>query len=73
MRGLSCLSVVAVMATSVTLMAQGRQAFPGPPNFPFSSAVKADGLIYVAGTIVAQGDIRAQTKAVIENLSQTLQ
>jgi reactive intermediate/imine deaminase len=61
------------MATSVTLMAQGRQTFPGPPNFPFSSAVKADGLIYVAGTIVAEGDIRAQTKAVIGNLSQTLQ
>jgi 2-iminobutanoate/2-iminopropanoate deaminase len=72
-RGWSCLSLIAVMATSVTLMAQGRQTFPGPPNFPFSSAVKADGLIYVAGTIVAEGDIRAQTKAVIGNLSQTLQ
>jgi reactive intermediate/imine deaminase len=61
------------MATSVTLMAQGRQIYPGPANFPFSAAVKADGLIYIAGTIVPQGDIRAQTKAVIENMSQALQ
>jgi reactive intermediate/imine deaminase len=65
--------LIAVMATSVTLMAQGRQVFPGPANFPFSSAVRADGLVYVAGTIVAEGDIRAQTKAVIENMSQVLQ
>jgi reactive intermediate/imine deaminase len=47
--------------------------FPGPPNFPFSSAVKADGLVYIAGTIVAKGDIRAQTKAVLDDMSQTLQ
>jgi reactive intermediate/imine deaminase len=58
---------------SVASMAQNRQTFPGPPNFPFSSAVKADGLIYVAGTIAAQGDIRAQTKAVITDIGQTLQ
>ncbi len=43
------------------------------PNLPFSAAVKADGLIYVAGQIVPQGDIRAQTKAVIESMSQVLQ
>ena len=61
------------MATSVTLMAQGRQVYPGPANFPFSAAVKADGLVYIAGTIVAQGDIKAQTKAVIESMSQALQ
>jgi reactive intermediate/imine deaminase len=72
-RGLSCVSLIAVMATSVTLMAQGRQIYPGPANFPFSAAVKADGLIYVAGQIVPQGDIRAQTKAVIESMSQVLQ
>ena len=56
MRGLSAVSLIAVMATSVTLMAQGRQTFPGPmPTLPFSAAVKADGLVYVAGTIVAGG------------------
>jgi len=55
-------------------MAQGRQTFPGPnANLPFSAAVKADGLIYVAGTIVAEGDIKAQTKGVIENIGQVLQ
>jgi reactive intermediate/imine deaminase len=72
-RGLSCVSLIAVMATSVTLMAQGRQIYPGTANLPFSAAVKADGLIYVAGQIVPQGDIRAQTKAVIESMSQVLQ
>ena len=47
---------------------------PGPmPNLPFSAAVKADGLVYVAGTLVAEGDIRAQTTKVIENMSQALQ
>ena len=62
------------MATSVTLMAQGRQTFPGPnATLPFSAAVKADGLVYVAGTIVPQGDIKAQTKAVIESMGQVLQ
>ena len=55
-------------------MAQGRQVFPSPnANLPFSAAVKADGLIYVAGTIVAEGDIKAQTKAVLDSISQTLQ
>jgi reactive intermediate/imine deaminase len=54
-------------------MAQTRQTVPGPGDLPFSAAVKADNLIYVAGTIVPQGDIKAQTKAVIENISQTLQ
>ena len=35
--------------------------------------MKADGLVYVAGTIVPEGDIKAQTKAVIESMSQVLQ
>jgi reactive intermediate/imine deaminase len=61
-------------ALGATVMAQGRQTFPGPnATLPFSAAVKADGLIYVAGTIVAEGDIRAQTKAVLDSMSQTLQ
>ena len=40
-----------VAALGATLMAQGRQTFPGNANLPFSAAVKADGLIYVAGTM----------------------
>jgi 2-iminobutanoate/2-iminopropanoate deaminase len=42
------------------------------PNLPFSAAVKADGLIYVAGTLSAEGDIRAQTKKTIEDISAVL-
>jgi 2-iminobutanoate/2-iminopropanoate deaminase len=66
--------LLGLAAWNTTPMAQSRQTVPGPnANLPFSAAVRADGLIHVAGTIVAQGDIRAQTKAVIENLGQTLQ
>jgi reactive intermediate/imine deaminase len=68
------LLVLAVSSWSAHTVAQSRQTFPGPrPDLPFSSAVRADGLVYVAGTIVAEGDIRAQTRAVIESMSQTLQ
>lgn len=49
-----------------------RQVFPGPAQFPFSAATKADGLVYVAGTIVPEGDIKAQTKAVLDSMAQTL-
>jgi reactive intermediate/imine deaminase len=42
-------------------------------NLPFSAAVRADGLVYIAGTIAAEGDIRGQTKKVIEDMSQVLQ
>jgi 2-iminobutanoate/2-iminopropanoate deaminase len=42
-------------------------------NLPFSPAVKADGLIYVAGTMSQDGgDIRAQTKWCLEDLDRTL-
>ena len=42
-------------------------------NLPFSPAVKADGLIYVSGTISQEGgDIRAQTKWCLEDLDRTL-
>ena len=43
------------------------------PNLPFSAAVKADGLIYVAGTLSAEGDILAQTRKVLEDMSGVLQ
>src|ERR671919_181390 len=42
-------------------------------ELPFSPAVKADGLIYVAGTMSQQGgDIRAQTRWCLEDLDRTL-
>ncbi len=63
--------VIAVVTTGV---AQTRQTIPGPmANLPFSAAVKADGLIYVAGTLSAEGDIRAQTRKTIEDMSAVLQ
>ncbi len=49
------------------------QRFAGASNLPFSAATKADGLVYASGTIAAEGDIRAQTKKVLENLDATLQ
>jgi 2-iminobutanoate/2-iminopropanoate deaminase len=51
----------------------------GNPNLPFSPAVKAGGFIYVAGALgtdasgaLAKGDIKAQTKQTLENISATL-
>ncbi|MGQ0734707.1 MAG: RidA family protein [Acidobacteriota bacterium] len=65
--------LVGLAALATTLVAQGRQTIPGPmPNLPFSAAVKADGLIYVAGTLSTEGDIRAQTRQVIGDLGQVL-
>lgn len=49
------------------------QRFAGTSNLPFSQATKADGLIYVAGTIVAEGDIKNQTTKVLHSIDQTLQ
>jgi enamine deaminase RidA (YjgF/YER057c/UK114 family) len=71
-----------VVAATFTLCAQGSKApttgkqviTQGPNrNLPFSSAVKAGGLIYVAGTISDQGgDIKAQTKWCLEDIDRTL-
>ena len=51
----------------------------GNSTLPFSPAVKADGLIYVAGFLasdgkgaIAKGDIKAQTKQTLDNISATL-
>ena len=72
-RGVLC--VLMIGTASLTVSGQGRQAFPGPmANLPFSAAVKADGLVYVAGTLSQEGgDIKAQTKRVLDDMSQTLQ
>ncbi len=51
----------------------------GRSNLPFSPAVKADGLIYVSGTLgtdasgaIAKGDIKAQTRQTFDNIAATL-
>ena len=74
MRGVSCALLLALTALDAAVFTQGRQTIPGPmSNLPFSSAVRADGLVFVAGTLSAEGDIRAQTKKTIEDMSQVLQ
>jgi len=58
----------------------GRQIITtgGNPSLPFSPAVKADGLIYVAGAIgdgstpLAKGDVRAQTRQTLDGIAKTL-
>src|SRR5262245_33376661 len=72
-RGVLC--VLMIGFASLTATGQGRQIFPGPmPNLPFSAAVRADGLVYVAGTLSQEGgDIKAQTKKTLDDMSQTLQ
>jgi len=70
------LSVLAVSFAAVTMssaQSSTKQVFPGAnPALPFSAAVKAGGLIYVSGTLGSTGDIKAQTKQVLDNISGTL-
>ena len=77
MRFIAILSLLA--AGSVMTFAQSsKQTFGANPNLPFSGAVKAGGLIYVAGAIgpasgeLAKGDIKAQTKQTLDNIAATL-
>src|SRR6266853_4728529 len=65
------LSLAAVAMSSA--QSSSKQVFPGAnPALPFSAAVKADGLIYVSGTLGSGGDVKAQTKQVLDNISATL-
>jgi 2-iminobutanoate/2-iminopropanoate deaminase len=73
-RGVLAVGLFGLTLFSTGAAGQGRQIIPGPmPNLPFSAAVKADGLVYVAGTLSAVGDIRAQTRKVLEDMSQVLE
>ncbi len=71
MRGYVTALVLSVACLGVTVQGQ-RQVIPGGGQAPLSSAVKADGLIYVSGALSAKGDIKEQTKGVIDSLGQTL-
>ena len=79
------LFVAPVMALFLALAAfavqAGKQIVRVGPDFnlPFSPAVKAGGLIYVAGHVATdekgqliQGDIKAQTKRTLDNIAQVL-
>jgi len=70
-RGYFTIVLVTVAFLGVTVQGQ-RQVFPGGGDLPFSAATKADGLIYVAGSISATGDIKTQVKAVLDGIGQTL-
>jgi len=60
-------------AITMTFAQSSKQTWPtANASMPFSAAVKADGLIYVSGTLGSQGDAKAQTKQVLDNISATL-
>ena len=70
-----------IAAVSMTIAQSGKQIVTvgGNPSLPFSPAVRADGLIYVAGTLgtgasgaLAKGDIKAQTRQTLDNIAATL-
>jgi reactive intermediate/imine deaminase len=69
-------AVLALSIAAVTMsfaQPSSKQVFPGAnPALPFSAAVKADGLIYVSGTLGSTGDVKAQTKQVLDNVAATL-
>ena len=69
-------AVLALFIAAVTMsfaQPSSKQIFPGAnPALPFSAAVKADGLIYVSGTLGSTGDVKAQTKQVLDNIAATL-
>jgi 2-iminobutanoate/2-iminopropanoate deaminase len=75
-----CAAFFGAMALAFTQpMSKQIIATGGNPSLPFSPAVKAGGFIYVAGTLgtdrsgaIAKGDIKAQTKQTLDNISATL-
>jgi len=80
MRLFSVLAFVSAVVTMALAQSSSKQIIStgGNSTLPFSPAVKAGGLIYVAGTIgpangpIAKGDIKAQTKQTLDNISATL-
>jgi reactive intermediate/imine deaminase len=71
----------AALTIAIMTFAQAKQIIRTGPDLglPFSPAVKAGGLIYVAGSLatdaqgqVIKGDIKAQTRQVLENHAATL-
>ena len=80
MRLLTTLALT-IGAVAMTYAQSGKQIITvgGNATLPFSPAVKADGLIYVAGTLgtdakgaLARGDVKAQTRQALDNIAATL-
>jgi len=72
---------LSIAAITLTMAQTGKQIVTtgGNPSLPFSPAVKAGDLVYVAGTLgtdasgaLKKGDIKAQTKQTLDNISATL-
>ncbi len=70
-----------IAAVSMAFAQTGKQIITtgGNATLPFSPAVKAGGLIYVAGTLgtdpkgtIAKGDIKTQTRQTLDNIAATL-
>lgn len=71
--------VLTIAAVAMSFAQSGKQIIGANATLPFSPAVKAGGLIYVAGTLgtdakgaIAKGDIKAQTRQTLENIAATL-
>ena len=70
---LPVLAVTLALTTMSSAQSSSKQVFPGAnPALPFSAAVKADGLVFVSGTLGSGGDVKAQTKQVLDNIGNTL-
>ncbi len=81
MRALATTIVITLLILEVFALQTGKQVIRVGPDFnlPFSPAVRAGNFIYVAGTMATdekgqliQGDIKAQTKRTLDNISQVL-
>jgi 2-iminobutanoate/2-iminopropanoate deaminase len=71
------LGVALCLGLTSPVLAQSRQIIGGVnANYPFSTAVKAGGFIYVSGTIgkngVVSGDIRQQTRDALDGIDAIL-
>jgi reactive intermediate/imine deaminase len=79
MRVSTILTVLPMVATMAFAQGSSKQVIPGSGALPFSAAVKADGLVYVSGTLgttagnsLAAGGIKAQTQQALDNIAATL-
>ena len=79
MRVFATLALTTMVITMTFAQGSSKQVFSSGAGLPFSAAVKADGLIYLSGTLgtnakneIVTGDIKAQTKQVLDNLGATL-
>lgn len=63
-----------MLGLAASVSAQSKQVIGPNPSLPFSAAVKADGLVYVSGSIAASpgADIRKQTQDTLDQIGGVL-